>query len=256
MKKSNKKSSAINVGRWISYAAAGAAATVAVSNEAEATIFYSGTLNNVLNHGGTSNLSMGNIVYFYYAQPHTSSQFFGSISQRNRPGSLAFDDVRPGPNIHNFRVVGFKSAAHPYNGNSHFASKLGAGVNIGAQVFLPHTQGSITFGSQLPLLAGGADPAPMQFLPGTTGFLAFEFKLGATQEYGWVRLTNIPNSNGRGGNTPNVNDINVVDLAYSDDPNFKTGQTAVPEPATVGLLALGSAGVAAMRLRRKRKVVA
>ena len=256
MKTVSKKSCAVNVGRWMSYAAAGAAATLAVSNEAEATIFYSGTLNTVLNHGGTSNLSQPTEVYFYYANPHTSSQFFGSLSQRNRTGNRAFDDVRPGPNVRNFRIVGFKSAAHPYNGDSHFATKLGAGVNIGAQVFLPHTQGSITFGSQLPLLAGGTNPSPMQFLPGTTGFLAFEFKLGATQEYGWARLTNIPNSNGRGGNTSNVNDIKIVDLAYSDSPNFLTGQTAVPEPATAGLLALGAAGVLAMRVRRNRKAVA
>ena len=42
MKKSRKKSCAINVGRWMSYAAAGAATAMVATNDAEATIWYSG----------------------------------------------------------------------------------------------------------------------------------------------------------------------------------------------------------------------
>ena len=49
MKKS-RKSCAVNVGRWVSYAAAGAVTAMAASNDAEAAILYSGPLNIHVDH--------------------------------------------------------------------------------------------------------------------------------------------------------------------------------------------------------------
>ena len=40
----------VNVGRWMSYAAAGAMTAMAATNDAEAAIFYSGPLNTAINH--------------------------------------------------------------------------------------------------------------------------------------------------------------------------------------------------------------
>ncbi len=50
------------------------------------------------------------------------------------------------------------------------------------------------------------------------------------------------------------NDYELISYAYSNDPNFITGQTtATPEPATMGLLALGAVGLLAARKIQKAK---
>jgi len=79
--------------------------------------------------------------------------------------------------------------------------------------------------------------------PGTT-ILGFKFLVGAQTDYGWVRIT---------GTGPNAK--TVIDFAYENTGAAiaagATGQ-AVPEPSSIslGLLALGCVGVAALRSRR------
>ena len=75
MKKSRTKSCAVNVGRWMSYAAAGAVTAMAASNEAEATIYYSGVINFKIFKATTNPISFGGShAYFtFLTQPAKAS---------------------------------------------------------------------------------------------------------------------------------------------------------------------------------------
>ena len=56
MKESRKRCS-VNLGRWMSYAAAGAATALVASNDAEATIYYSGTIDLAVSNGHAAKMS-------------------------------------------------------------------------------------------------------------------------------------------------------------------------------------------------------
>ncbi len=80
-----------------------------------------------------------------------------------------------------------------------------------------------------------------------TGFLGFEFKIGANPEqYGWARVTM------SGGYK---HEMKIVDYAYGTPGQaIAAGQTVpVPEPATLGMFAAGALGLLAIRGSQRRK---
>ncbi len=190
---------------------------------------YSGTLNRVVSHGGTSVTSFpaSASLYTIRSNLHVGTSTLMDAFQLNEVGNRAKDYLA----IFNFggrnpKMAGFNSAAAAYQRSSFFASRLAAGAKIGSQHLLSAYHG---------LLAAGSNHAPFGWAgTGTVGFLAFEFTLGTTPEYGWIQIKNLGNVNGRGGNSPYVNDLELIDYAYSDDPNFATGQTAPPTAWTGG----------------------
>ena len=85
-----------------------------------------------------------------------------------------------------------------------------------------------------------------QWLGAGTGFIAFRFNGGSGIEYGWARIT----MDGAPNNT-----FTLVDYAWGDIGDAITaGQ--IPEPGSLGLLALGGAGLLAWRKRRAKTVAA
>jgi hypothetical protein len=79
------------------------------------------------------------------------------------------------------------------------------------------------------------------FLSGP-GLAGFKFVTASSMHYGWVRLATSPTN------------FTVVDWAFESVPNapILAGATAAtPEPSTMALLALGAAGVTALRRRKK-----
>ena len=78
-------------------------------------------------------------------------------------------------------------------------------------------------------------------------YLGVRFDISGSAHYGWAQLTVDVNNGGPAG-------VNLVDYAYEDQAGvgISAGQTAsaVPEPSSLALFAIGAAGL--MALRRKR----
>ncbi len=87
------------------------------------------------------------------------------------------------------------------------------------------------------------------FPDGTAG--QFGFRFGFSNDagdyyYGWAEMTVQPrNGSGNGGYT--------ISQAYYSSSPIAVGAVPVPEPASIALLAIGSAGVAAWRMRKKKQ---
>ncbi len=120
-----------------------------------------------------------------------------------------------------------------------YASKLGVGQNISTRPFV----------SDYGVLASDADRFPnAQWQQPGTGFLGFRFTGPGGLQYGWVRI----NFDGT-----LEHDFTVIDYAFADPGEpITAGQTSaanVPDSAgSLGLLAIGCAGLLAWRARRSQ----
>lgn len=89
------------------------------------------------------------------------------------------------------------------------------------------------------------------FTSGSPGFMGFQFDRAGNTHFGWAEVT--VTANGDPGT------IDVLQWAWEDTPNTSilagaTGSAAaVPEPSSLGLLALGAVGVGAWRRRKTQK---
>jgi PEP-CTERM motif len=98
--------------------------------------------------------------------------------------------------------------------------------------------------------------ATLPFKPNPSAYLGVEFYIGSDLHYGWVNVnTCTPELGGAcGGVTSSYSNITIDGWAYETTPNtpIAAGAGTVPEPSFLPLLALGAAGLAAFRARRKQ----
>ncbi|QEG20837.1 PEP-CTERM sorting domain-containing protein [Mariniblastus fucicola] len=203
-------SSSVNKKRWAAYSAAGLAALVSGADSAEAEITH-------IEVGTTWTTDSD----FYYALDGSAALNF------YHPGDRALVGVWNGGYYGS--LVGVSS------GGFNYASNLASGVNVSTQGFL---------GSVFADFADGGGYTNSQFV-NTSGFFAFRFDGGAGQQFGWGRLT-------AAGDSP-VNTFTIEEYAFADvGEAIEVGQTvsAVPEPGSLGLLALGAVGVLASRRKK------
>ncbi len=92
-------------------------------------------------------------------------------------------------------------------------------------------QGSLAYGSGNP---------NAEFNSVTDAYIGLEFPINGLSHFGWIRV-DIDNAAGT---------FVVRDWAYNTDPGAGLLAGQVPEPSTLGMLAAGALGVAALRRRR------
>lgn len=210
--------------RWAAYATAGAATALAGVNSAEADIHYSGTLDVSFNATPGS----GGTAVQTFALDNSAVLRFLHYRSSNSAG-LALFRIQGAAVSNQFRGVA--------NGSFRYPSNLGPGVNVSAGAFVAH---NAAFFATLAYKNGFTNS---QWLSPGTGFIGFRFNSGAGIEYGWARVTMDEGAPG--------NSFTLVDYAWADTgTTILTGETAVPEPGSLGLLAVGAAGL--LLWRRKR----
>ena len=226
-KNRNRKSASIGQTRWIAYAAAGAATALGGARSAEAAIHYSGPINHVF-RGDTGGFAFFSLTPGYGIEfQHFSTAHGGYAGFAVYSFSLGYRGVR-----------GYR------NSRGVLASKLGFGENISAGPF------SISTTSYFAILASNNNGV---WQDKGVGFIGFKFKgSGGVPRYGWARV----NMAGRPGKA-----FKLLDFAYADpgEPIF-AGQRSSDEQApdqavqedSLGWLALGATGLAALRKTRSR----
>jgi len=235
-KKLPRKPAAVAKGRWAAYAAAGAATALGGTPSAEAEIHYSGLVNHNFAHGS----------------------FAGPLD----PGATLALNVGTGTGVggngsNSFGAINIRTPARSTLGAFVGTQAYGAGFYLlelprGASLPLQHFGNSCRWSSSCScqVCYGGAIGGSGRFRDRQVGFIGFVFNRGAGIQYGWARVQT--------SGPPNYR-FRLVDYAWGDPGDrIKTGQKssagnmvdAVTESGSVGLLALGAAGLIAWRKRR------
>lgn len=198
--------------RWAAYAAAGVAATFAGTQSAEADITH------VVVGSPAGDWTTDDDLYFPLAGD-ASLNFY-------HPGYGAGIAIFNGGY---FGTIVGQTIATVFR----YASNLASGANISTQNFLTAPAFAI--------LASYSGATYSQFV-NTSGIIGFRFDGGAGTQYGWARVTAL-------GDAP-INSYVIEEYAYADvGESIAAGQ--IPEPSSLGLLALGAVGILAGRRRRK-----
>ncbi len=216
--------------RWLAYATAGVATAFGAIPSAEAEIHYSGVVNVVL-PGRIEERSSTLLPLSHGA----------SINLLNFDANT-FDYVYAG-----FKVLG-AAVSHG------FRADKGCRCEVRRFHIRTHTFVSQGFfrNTHNVWFSGDTDILSVynnEWDKGGQGYIGFKFNTGAGTQYGWVRI----------GIQPRDVGMKVFDYAWGDPGDaILTGQTsstgdmvdAVPDSGSLGLLALGGAGLMAWRKRR------
>ncbi|MBE7158245.1 MAG: PEP-CTERM sorting domain-containing protein [Rhodospirillales bacterium] len=211
-----KPASPVSNSRWLAYTTAGAATALGCVATSEASIVS-------IDVNQTFNAAPGAYVVGYFNIGGGGQ--LGLLHSRSSSGyGISKAGIFGGGALRGVSVNSF-----PY------AAKLAFGENIAGGAFLSANIATLAFGPGF---------SNSQWLTPGTGYLGFRFTDAAGTEYGWASITvaGVPG-----------NEFTLNSYAYTTAGELITaGQTAVPEPGSLGLLALGGAGLVAWRKRRAK----
>jgi hypothetical protein len=217
--------------RWLAYATAGVASALGLSSSAKAEIHYSGNVSIQLTGNAQASLPL------------------------NNGASVIFENIFGGTTFlqqFHFLMKGVISgSARGYFPHSGFfnVSNVPSRENVSAGEFFS-VAANPGIGVLISFWSDGAF-APPEF-GRIQGFVGFRFNTGNGTQYGWARIQT------GDGNNHRIHDV-IKDYAWGDvGDRIKTGQKSsagdmvdhVTESGSVGLLALGAAGLVAWRKRR------
>ena len=192
------------------YTLAAGAAASVAVQDADAAVVYSG-LQNI------------NIAQFNSQNLNLDGDAFGDITLKN----YVFGGGNYQGAIVNFfpgKLVGFTSGLN-------YVTALTAGQSMDSSTLGASFAGSMAFGANNP---------NAQFNNATDAYIGLSFPSGANNYFGWIRV-DVNNAAGA---------FVVKDWAYENVSGVGITAGFIPEPATLGLLACGAAGIAAMRRQR------
>lgn len=216
--------------RWLAYAGAGAATAFAGVAGAEAEIHYSGRVDVTFqsNQNGTATFPLdrpGDYLAFAHSN-HGGGGAARFKAEGIRSGSFA--GSYPG---FEYAYVARLNGGDRYISRNRFTFFAGSGFHLGTMV--DNNSGSVR--------GDWKKKGP--------GYVGFRFDGGAGTQYGWARVY----MGGRGENYA----FKVLDYAYADPgETIRPGQTTsssapLPNEGSLGLLAVGAAGLVFWRQQRK-----
>jgi len=200
------------------------------------------------------------IVYYDYHSTSPTTPISGSLYFDFETGLISTPTVPvpPGADIHLFNAMSGSSSQMPTNegaaagakfgssvlrgGPANTAQRLGYGFVIGTagQNFLYSLAlGGVTTANNSQVFFGN-------FTAGQEGYIGLRFLDSASAtHFAWADV--ILNANYT---------VTLLGFAYETTPGLSIKAGAIPEPSEIALFALGAAGVAAVRARRKTKAAA
>jgi hypothetical protein len=235
MKTLRCKPASIACSRWAAYATAGAATAIAVAPHAEAEIHYSGFVHHNFRQG----------PFIGPLEPRVHLQVLADTGTQVGNDSGAFGGIlilTPARNS----IGDFVGTRLSFTG--FYVLELPAGVSVPAQHVSNYCRFYSTCGCGT--CFGGYIGGSGRFRDRGTGFIGFAFSRGAGLQYGWARVKKT--------GAPDYGFV-LLDYAWGDvGDSIRTGQTSssgdmvksVTDSGSVGLLALGAAGLVAWRQRR------
>lgn len=138
----------------------------------------------------------------------------------------------------------FNNFAGPYQGLNTFIGAGAVGFTSGFSYISALGAGTLVDGSSnfkfFGSMAYGANNPNAQFNNVTDAYIGVRLASPANTNYGWVRV-DVNNAN---------KTLLIKDWAYEDVAGTGIRTGAIPEPGTLGMLAVGAAGLASLRRKR------
>src|ERR1051326_5511574 len=217
--------------RWLAYAGASAATALTGVSSVEAEIHYSGRVDTVFPPNENKSVAFqleqqGNSIFFAHTINGGTADFFGAKGVQ----SGAFAGSYPG---FSYAFVWRLKTRDRYVSRAHF------------------TNGGFGFGTSGTMVRGDRSSQNWRWNGTGTDFVGFRFNNGSGLQYGWARV--------RMDGAASRFSFTVLDYAWADvGERIRTGQTdqlsqeqgAVSPCGSLGLLALGKAGLELWRAQR------